>query len=134
MDMIAAAREIGKAIQQDERYIKANSCAAEVNASQSLAKLVDELNEMHVKMEVLAAKGPDANREEVMDLDEKMHTLYDRINSDPVMMAYTAARVEFEEFVNHIIKIITGSANGENPDEINLDSCGGSCEHCSGCH
>ena len=134
MDMIAMARELGKAIQQDERYIRATEGANKVNSSKKLAKMVDEFNDMRNQIEFLAAQGPEANSEEVMALDEKMHALYDEINSEPVMMEYTAARMEFETFVNHIIKIITGAANGENPDEIEMDTCGGSCDHCSGCH
>ena len=134
MDMIAMAREIGRAIQQDERYIRATEGANNVNSSEKLAKMVNEFNDMRNQIEFLAAQGADANNEEVMALDEKMRTLYDDINSEPVMMEYTAARMEFETFVNHIIKIITGAANGENPDEIEMDTCGGSCDHCSGCH
>ena len=134
MDMIAMAREIGRAIQQDERYIRATEGANKVNSSEVLAKMVDEFNDMRNQLDMLTAKGPGANNDEVMALDEKLNALYDAINSEPTMMEYTAARMEFETFVNHVIKIVTGAANGENPDEIELDTCGGSCDHCSGCH
>ena len=40
-----------------------------------------------------------------------------------------------EKMINFIQAIITGSANGEDPDTIEEpSSCSGSCSSCSGCH
>lgn len=135
MNLIEMAREIGKEIQRDERYLKATGDAAAVNASVELKEMVGRFEEMRAQLEVAMAKGvPGKEDQEVLDLDEKLHALYDEINAHPLMMTYNASRGEFENLINHLTRIITGSANGENPDEIEMSACTGSCSSCGGCH
>jgi cell fate (sporulation/competence/biofilm development) regulator YlbF (YheA/YmcA/DUF963 family) len=135
MDLIAMAREIGKGIQQDERYKKATGDAAAVNASAEIKEKISAFEDLRVQLEAAMAQSvPGQQDSEVMDLDEKMHALYDEINAHPLMMTYNESRHEFEELINFLTHIITGSANGENPDEIQMESCTGSCSTCGGCH
>ena len=135
MDLIATAREMGREIQKDERYIKATADAAAVNASAELKEKVDRFQEMRARMEALMQSSvPGLEDKEVYELDEKMHALYNEINAHPLMAAYQESRKEFEALINHLTHIITGSANGENPDEIEESSCTGSCSSCGGCH
>jgi len=136
MDMIEMAREIGRALQKDQSYLKATADARTVNDNPQLAKMVSDFEEMRARMEAALQAGvPGQQDEEVMNLDEKMHDLYHEINEHPAMAAYNESRAELEHIVNHIIKIITGSANGENPDEIMMEEeCTGSCCTCGGCH
>ena len=39
-----------------------------------------------------------------------------------------------DKLVNQIATIVTMSAQGEDPESISAEGCGGNCAGCSGCH
>ena len=66
---------------------------------------------------------------------QKVENIYDEIGNSPEMRAYNAAKAALESELNFVNQIITGSANGEDPDLIEQRmSCNGSCASCGGCH
>jgi len=135
MDMIEMAREIGRTLQKDERYIRATADAQLVNASEELKQMISDFDEIRAKMEFEMAQAKGKANDAIMDLDEQINEHYNRINSHPLMINYEASRKELEALVNYMMRIITSSANGEDPDSIlEEDECTGSCSTCGGCH
>jgi cell fate (sporulation/competence/biofilm development) regulator YlbF (YheA/YmcA/DUF963 family) len=134
MDAISTARQLGKAIQEDQRY-KTLQAATTMNDSceplqENIARfseLRDRINEEISKSEKDAAK--------VSEMDAELQKLYEEIMNTPEMLAYSMAKSEMESFLGFINQIISGSANGQDPDAIEMEeSCSGSCSSCSGCH
>ncbi|MEA5134910.1 MAG: YlbF family regulator [Candidatus Fimivivens sp.] len=136
MDIIKMARELGKAIQQDELYKKMSEASAATEKSPELQSKINEFSELRVKLnqEVMKSEG-EKNEDLIAELDSKLRTLYQSVTEDPTMMAYNSAKAQLEGTLNFISQIITGSANGQDPDSIEQQtSCSGSCGSCGGCH
>lgn len=136
MDIIAMARELGKAIQQDELYKKMNEASAATEKSEELQRKINEFSDLRLQLNKEVMKSEDEKSEDLIaELDSKLRTLYQSVTDDPAMMAYNAAKAELESTLNFISQIITGSANGQDPDMIEQQvSCSGSCSSCGGCH
>lgn len=136
MDIIQMARELGKAIQQDELYKKMNEANAATEKSAELQNKINEFTELRLQLnkEVMKSEG-EKNEDLITDLDSKLRVLYEGVTEDPVMMSYNAAKTQMENTLNFISQIITGSANGQDPYAIEQQSsCSGSCNSCSGCN
>ncbi|MBE6859025.1 MAG: YlbF family regulator [Ruminococcus sp.] len=134
MDVIQMTRELGKAIQQDDRYTaymlakQANDNDAELQADiDKFDKLRAELNE------VMSTKNPDSDR--LVALDTEIKEVYQKVMGSRKMIVFTAAQKALEDLINNVNQIITMCANGEDPDTCQPSSgCSGSCATCSGCH
>ncbi len=134
MDVIELTRELGKAIQQDDRFIAYN-LAKQVNDNdkelnedvEKFTKLREELNEV-----MKDVKSSDTNH--LKELDENIKATYKKIMSNKNMIVFQAAQKNLEELVNNIQQIITMCANGEDPETCQPSSgCSGSCSTCGGC-
>ena len=136
MDIIKMARELGKAIQEDQLYkdmVTANDLAEN---SAELQKKLEEFSELRTQInrEIMKAEDEKSN-EKITELDSKLRKLYDEISTSPEMIAYNAAKSALDAQINFISQIIAGAANGENPDTIEKQTgCSGSCSTCGGCH
>jgi cell fate (sporulation/competence/biofilm development) regulator YlbF (YheA/YmcA/DUF963 family) len=134
MDVIELTRELGKAIQQDDRFIAYN-LAKQVNDNdkelnedvEKFSKLREELNEV-----MKDVKSSDTNH--LKELDENIKATYKKIMSNKNMIVFQAAQKNLEDLVNNIQQIITMCANGEDPETCQPSSgCSGSCSTCGGC-
>jgi len=134
MDVIELTRELGKAMQQDDRFIAYN-LAKQVNDNdkelnedvEKFTKLREELNEV-----MKDVKTSDTNH--LKELDENIKATYKKIMSNKNMIVFQAAQKNLEELVNNIQQIITMCANGEDPETCQPSSgCSGSCSTCGGC-
>ena len=73
-------------------------------------------------------------QEKIARLDSEFKTTYRLIMERPGMMEYNAAKSDLDGLVQFINQIIVGSANGQDPDNIQQSTgCTGSCSSCSGC-
>ena len=106
MDMIEMAREIGRTLQQDERYIRATNDSQLVNASEELKQMISDFDDVRAKMEFEMAQAKGQMNDTIMDLDEQMHTHYDRIYSHPLMVNYEASRKELKDQITAIVNSI----------------------------
>lgn len=135
MDVIALARQLGHELQNDEHYKNAVEAAAAANNDESLAQMVSEFESLRSEIETLAADTENYNAARGAELDKQMHEKFTAINTHPAMARYAQTSSELESLVNYIVRIITQSANGENPDTVEQQSaCSGSCASCGGCH
>ncbi len=136
MDIIKMARELGKAIQADQLYkdmLTANDLAEN---SAELQKKLNEFSELRTQINREIMKSEDEKSNDVItELDTKLRKLYDEIANSPEMIAYNAAKSALDSQINFVTQIISGAANGEDPDTIEKQTgCTGSCSSCGGCH
>ena len=48
--------------------------------------------------------------------------------------AYNAAKQEVDAAMRFVNQILAAAVNGEDPDTVTEESCGGDCASCGGCH
>ena len=130
MDIIALAREIGHQIQADARY----TAQADSDADGDLQELIGEFNLKRLAINNEAsADAPDADKQ--ARLNRELREVYAKIMSNEHMKAYEQAKGEMDQLVQRIQSIILQSVDGADPDTADLvESCGGNCAHCAGCH
>ena len=134
MDIIEMARELGKALQNDDRYI-AYMLAKQVNdGDEELQKDIDSFEKMRYDLSMELTKE-NKDTDKVKELDENIKETYNKIMSNKNMIVFSAAQKSLEQLVVNIQEIITMSANGEDPATCEPSSgCTGSCATCGGCH
>lgn len=134
MDIISQTRELGKMIQQDERY-KAYVAARDKNDNDpELQQLISEFNIMRSDLNNEMVKD-DKDTEKLKELDENIKNLYNKIMASDLMIAFNEAKSAMDSLLSEINTIITMCANGEDPDTCSASqACTGSCETCGGCH
>ncbi|MBR3629653.1 MAG: YlbF family regulator [Oscillospiraceae bacterium] len=135
MDIIEMTRELGKAIQADDRYIAYMLARQANDEDEQLQNLIKgfNLNRMQLQMEI--AK-PDKDDDKIQALNETIKSSYQLIMENPRMAVYNAAKQGYDELMSQINTVITMSSNGMDPDSIDVTtaSCTGDCGTCGGCH
>lgn len=135
MDIIEQAREIGKAIQQDERYLKMQIAVQSADEDKDLQNLIGQYNlkRMSIQNEM---QNADRNEEKLNAFQQELNGLYETIMKNPRMAAYNEAKHEFDHLMQRVDAIINQSANGSDPETTDYEesSCGGDCCSCGGCH
>ena len=128
------ARELGKAIQQDERFIRYAKARLANDSDSALQEAIGQFNiaRMELDREVNSENKDD---EKVKSLNENLRKVYGDIMSSPAMVEYNTAKAELDTMVNEVNVIISKSIDGEDPETCDLHSgCTGSCSTCGGCH
>ena len=127
-------RELGKALQADDRYI-AYMLAKQVNdGDEELQEQIDSFEKMRYDLSMELTKE-NKDTDKVKELDENIKATYNKIMSNNNMIVFTAAQKSLEALVNNMQQIITMSANGEDPATCEPSTgCTGSCATCGGCH
>ena len=134
MDIIAMARELGKAIQQDERYKRIDAAKTANDKDEELQQLIQKFNMKRSELSVEMAQE-NKNPEKLNQLDRELKAVYQEVMQNPNMAEFNAAKVEVDDMMNYISTILYGAVNGEDPDTIEPQhSCGGDCAGCAGCH
>ena len=134
MNVIDKARELGRAIQQDERFIRYAKARLQNDSNSELQDAIGQFN--IVRMELDREVGSD-NKDDlkVKELNEKLRKVYSDIMSSPAMVEYNTAKAELDSMVNEVNVIISKCIDGEDPDTCDTSSaCTGSCASCGGCH
>ncbi len=137
MDIIKLTRELGKAIQQDERYLKFVAAREANEADTELNDLVGKMQLIHMSYQHEASKE-DANEQKLQAYEEEFMSIREKIIANPNMATYEAARMAIDEMMNHIVGILTECIKGEDPETCEPPqehSCSGNCSSCgSDCH
>lgn len=134
MDVIQMTRELGKAIQNDDRYI-AYTLAKQVNdEDKELQADMEKFTELRKKLNI-AMSEKNSDSEELRAIDAEIKEVYQKIMSNKNMIAFNSAQSELELLINNINQIISLCANGKDPDTCQPSSgCVGSCAECGGCY
>lgn len=132
-EIIELTRELGKALQQDDRYI-AYTLAKQVNdEDEELQSEITRFDELRAEMRT-AMSGENPDFDKINAIDKETKALYQKIMGNPHMMVFNAAQKSLEELVNNMNQIITMCANGQDPETCEIPkSCTGDCSACGGC-
>ncbi len=134
MDVIKSVRELGKAIQQDERFIRYAKAKLDNDSNTELQAAIGNFN--ITRMELDREMGADEKDEaKVKELNEELRRVYGEIMSNPAMVEYNTAKVEVDQMVSEINTVISKCLDGEDPETCETAAaCIGSCSTCGGCH
>lgn len=135
MNVIEITRELGKALQSDEKYTAYYAASAAVEADEELQKLIGEYNLCRMQLNTEMSKA-EKDSDKIAKINEEFRSIYGRIMGNANMVAYNSAKADMDDLLNKINSIITLCANGEDPAtcEPATHSCSGSCSTCGGCH
>jgi cell fate (sporulation/competence/biofilm development) regulator YlbF (YheA/YmcA/DUF963 family) len=137
MDAIKAARELGKAIQADERYVRYNEAMKANDADMELQELIGEFNLARQNVALEMSKSKEEQNKEKLDIQNKeMQRLYTLVMQNEHMADFTMAKADMDKLLHEINGIIALCCDGEDPDtcEVQAGGCSGSCSTCGGCH
>ena len=134
MDIIKLARELGAAIQKDERYLKYEIARQNNEEDEALQELIREFNLQRMSLNNEVSKD-DKDEEKIKAINAAVRSAYDDIMQNPNMQAYNLNKTELDTMVNNITAILSLCVNGEDPETCEPASgCGDGCASCSGCH
>ncbi len=132
MSLEKLTRELGKAIQQDERYLAMQKAIEANEKDTALNELMSKIQLIQVSYQHEASKEePDEGK--MQAYDEEFRSVYAEIMMNENMRNYEIARKDIDDLMNYITGILAMCVNGDDPDTCDptAHSCGGDC---SGCH
>ena len=134
MDIIEMTRELGKALQNDDRFT-AYTLAKQANDNDK--ELNDDIEKFSKLRQDLttAMSAEDKDTDLIKQLDEDIKSTYQKIMSNKNMIVFQSAQTALENLVTNINQIISMCANGEDPETCQppTGGCSGSCATCGGC-
>lgn len=133
MDVIAKVRELGKAIQKDERFIRYAKARLDNDNNEELQALIGEFNIIRMELDKQLS-GDEKDQVTVDELNIKLRDVYSKIMAAPAMVEYNTAKAELDHMVGEINTIISKCLDGEDPETCDTVACTGSCSTCGGCH
>ncbi len=138
MDLIKLTRELGKAIQQDERYLAFDKVRTANEADEGLNELMAKIQLVQMNYQQEASQEtPDA--EKMAAFEAEFNDAYTAFMTNENMVAYEAARKDIDDMMNYIMQILGLCVNGEDADtcepapeahgcsDADCASCGGGC-------
>lgn len=131
MSLEKLTRELGKAIQQDERYLAMQKAIEANEKDTALNELMSKIQLIQVSYQHEASKeNPDEGK--MQAYNEEFGGVYTQIMMNPNMQAYEKARKDIDELMNYLTGILAMCVNGDDPDTCDptAHSCGGDCSCC----
>ena len=132
MSLEKLTRELGKAIQQDERYLAMQKAIEANEKDTALNELMSKIQLIQVSAQHEASKeNPDEGK--MQAYNEEFRGVYTEIMMNPNMQAYEKARKDIDELMNFLTGILAMCVNGDDPDTCDptAHQCGGDCSGCS---
>ena len=136
MDVIEITRQLGEAIQQDERYIAFMEAKRANEEDMELNAMIGKLN--LVQMAYQNESGKEApDEQKLSDMDKEFQQLYGDIMLNENMKRYEEKKQTVDDMMNYLIGILSQCVNGADPatcEPVSADGeCTGSCSTCGGC-
>ena len=133
-NIIEKTRELAKLIQADPAYKNLVEAREKNDNDAELQDLIGKFNLKRIELNQAMSES-ERNQDKINAADAELKEIYQKIMTNENMLAYDKATNEMSLIMNKINRIISGAANGEDPDAIDTEaSCTGSCSSCSGCH
>ncbi len=135
MEIIELARSIGRAIQDDERFVQLQIAKQQMENDEVLQGVIGEFNLKKMSINNEAAKK-DVDSSKIQKLNEELQESYKQILTNENMIQFNEKKAVLDNLLRRIFTIITLSAEGQDPDVVDYEAptCSGSCESCGGCH
>ncbi len=132
--MIEKARDLGREIQADERYIKMMTAKQAWEADEYLQNAIGEFNLKRMAINA-EAQNEERNEDKLRQLNEELKEIYATITSNENLKVFNEVKQEVDEMVQRITGIITLCGDGFDPETADYTppSCGGDCSGCAGC-
>ena len=115
MDVIELARELGKAIQQDERFLAMQIARQNSDNDDELQQLIGEFNLKRMAINNEAAKD-DRDEAKLQQLNSELREAYAKVMQNKNMNAYNEAKELMDNMLKRINAIISISAEGGDPE------------------
>ena len=137
MDVIEAARALGRAIQADARYAAFTEAKKNNDEDIALQGLMGKLRLLQLSYQNESEKEqPDEKRLE--QWDEEFRRTYADVMLNENMRAYEAKKQELDDLMTYVVNLLSLCANGADPDTAEPkpedgSGCTGSCSTCGGC-
>ena len=132
--ILEMAKDLGRAIQQDERFMKMQMAQARADEDEALQALIGEFNLKRMAINAESAKGEAQDEEKLRALNVEIREVYAKVMANESMAAYNEAKTEMDKLTNAVGAILNMAAQGLDPDDYEEHSCGGNCCSCGGCH
>ena len=134
-NIIKSVRELGKAIQADERYIAYNNAKLANDNDEELQKLIGEFNLKRQQLGLEMSKSAEEqDKAKIDETNKELQRLYALVMQNEHMAEFTMAKQGMDKLVNDVNAIIGMCCDGEDPDTCEISACTGSCATCGGCH
>lgn len=137
MDVIQAARELGRAIQNDERYKGYVEAKNENDKDEALQQLIGEFNLKRENLQLEMNKSQDdMDNEKVQRLNTELQECYERVMGNAHMANFAILKNALDNLLQEVQGIISLCCEGEDPDtcQVRTSSCTSDCSTCGGCH
>ena len=135
MTVLEAVRNLGEAIQADERFLRYAKAKLANDKDDEIQDLIGKFNMIRMNLdEVMTAE--DRDEAKVQSLNEELRKVYLDIMSKDSMVEYNASKVDLDGMLNDVNSVIMQCVEGADPKTVEpeVHSCTGSCESCGGCH
>lgn len=135
MDVIKAARNLGSAMQKDERFVEYAKTKLALDSNEELQDLVGKFNVARMNIERLGEQE-ERDEEKFREANLELRQIYDSIMNNETMKAYNDAKLGVDKMLADVMAIIQMCSEGADPEtcEIPEGGCTGSCSTCAGCH
>jgi cell fate (sporulation/competence/biofilm development) regulator YlbF (YheA/YmcA/DUF963 family) len=135
MDVIKAARNLGAAMQEDERFVEYAKTKLALDSNDELQDLVGKFNVARMNIERLGEQE-ERDEEKFREANLELREIYDSIMNNETMKAYNDAKLGVDKMLADVMAIIQMCSEGADPEtcEIPEGGCTGSCSTCAGCH
>lgn len=136
MDVIKAARELGRAIQNDERYKGYVEAKNENDKDEALQQLIGEFNLKRENLQLEINKPEESrDKEKVERLNKELQECYERVMGNAHMANFAVMKTALDNLLQEVQGIISLCCDGEDPDTCQVQhSCSSDCSTCGGCH
>lgn len=131
------ARELGKAIQLDKRYIDFVNARQDNEKDDELNDLLGQVQIIHMNYGREAQKGDEADQDKLDEYEKNFNEIFARVKNHPTMVKYENARDELDSLMKFVTGILSMCAVGEDPmtcDPTAQSGCAGDCSSCGGCN
>ena len=135
MTVLEAVRNLGEAIQADERFIRFAKAKLANDNDSELQNLIGNFNVIRMNLEeTMSAEERDEKK--VQQLNEDLRKVYMDIMGRDAMVEYNASKMDLDSMLNDVNSVIMQCVDGADPKTVEPEahSCTGSCDSCGGCH
>ncbi len=136
MDVITKVRELGAAIQQDERYLAFAEAKKANDEDAALNELIGKLNLIQMSYQNESEKET-VDEKKLEQLDADFRNVYGEIMLNESMKNFEEKKQAVDDMMNYVINILTLCVNGEDPATCEPapegGDCTGNCASCGGC-
>ena len=137
MSVIELTRQLGAAIQADERYKAFDEAKKANDNDKELNDLIGKINLVQMNYQQEASKGDEADESKMEQYGKEFEELYRSVMLNGNMVKFEAAKTAIDDMMNEIMGILACCVDGQDPATCTPHqehNCSGSCDSCGGCH